>query len=429
MSLKKYTEGGLVIAALLCLSSCDSLPNPFSNQNHRTIPSFTPLVKTEASNTKITIPVAKSLMNWEDINSVNNQTNNLKLADISSGSAQHTLKGLGDVKSPPIIVDKKLYLLNNGILRTYNLENFVLEHTLYLGEGKKKYDGGGITHDRGLLYITDGTFKITVFDTITKQIVASKVMPDIMKVPPVIAANKLIVLTISNQIFALDKKTLKTQWLYQGTPEVLSEQNTTLPIIYERQVLVALSSGELISLDLDQGVVQWSKDLSSSNIDLLDLIPINTVSQIITDNGYAYLANASGGITKVDMRSGQVLWQKVVQDVQNINKLGNIIVGITNAKQVVALEALSGRIVWVQELSASKDGKKVDGKPTEFMTPILVNGRLVLVSSAGQLYQLDPVHGNILQQMPIGDKVKAIAADQDYFYTVSNKKLTVFGRR
>jgi len=65
--------------------------------------------------------------------------------------------------------------------------------------------------------------------------------------------------------------------------------------------------------------------------------------------------------------------------------------------QLICVEALSGRVVWVQQLQAFEKEEKKKNR-ISYAGPLLASNRLVTVSSDGRLSAFSPQTGELLEE-------------------------------
>jgi outer membrane protein assembly factor BamB len=152
---------------------------------------------------------------------------------------------------------------------------------------------------------------------------------------------------------------------------------------YERK-LFANSPHTLYSLHPDSGEIRWSFCPYGPDGEWIYSSP--TIYQ-----GNLYIGDRRGFLHCLDSNTGATIWSKRTNSDENddVNSTPVVINGLvivpTNAKIVVAYEAITGEDAWEQ---------KVDGPST--YGPLLHKGLLVVVA-VESVYLLDPTNGNLRQ--------------------------------
>ncbi len=72
--------------------------------------------------------------------------------------------------------------------------------------------------------------------------------------------------------------------------------------------------------------------------------------------------------------------------------------------QIACIKAGTGQVVWVRDLDKFRKVEKKKGRIT-YAGPILASGRVLIVSSLGELIALDPQNGDEVQRLKLGDAV------------------------
>lgn len=107
-------------------------------------------------------------------------------------------------------------------------------------------------------------------------------------------------------------------------------------------------------------------------------------------SGVVYLASSEGGLSAVDLREGEVMWNATVAEETRLSPpvtAGGIVV-VTGRRNVSAADATTGEIVWQRPL----DRALVEEYPS-LTNPAEVQGLVVIGSADGNVYTLDPRTG------------------------------------
>ncbi|KJV55385.1 PQQ enzyme repeat family protein [Orientia chuto str. Dubai] len=402
----------------------------------------------EISAGKVTLPTAISIHNWNNTNTSNVAIkefitfNKIKLSDF--------------ISAPPIIVQDKLFVLNDyAQVVCYNLSNMKkvwikeLEHQY---RNRKKFDGGSILFNNGRLYISYGSKNIVILNASNGTEILNKKLPDIVKAPPLIHNNLMLVLTVNKQLYCIDLTTADIIWIHQGAQEPLICNSLIAPIIRGNLVIASYSSDQIVALNLENGKLVWSISLGKnitekSYWNALSLSSL--VSQPIIDNDMLYIANE--GIIEahkfdlVDtenqkLQKSSIQWSKNIPGISNFNLIGNTLFITTIDGNLLAVLASSGEIIWITNLYGNnQDSTSIKGNKNKFfsrikskliklgpsnvqytLVPIAVNNNIIVVSKY-QCLVISSSDGHIVSRIPINKNPK--------FFAISSDKLYIFGDR
>ena len=377
---------------------------------------FTPKLQSEIANYQITIPQTQATRGWyASTDWVNNQPRNITLdTSIDKFVKKHSFKKL---ISAPILVDGKIVVLSsNGSVTAFDSTSYKeLWHSkLNTDSDVSEFQGGGLFVNNGTLFVTYGSRDLVSLDIVDGKELWRKQFPDVTRAQPVVYNNLVFVLTISNQLCAVDTNTGGTLWQHEGLPETLSYGHNFAPVIFGQNILVGYSSGQLSVINIASGQEIWQLNVAKDFDSLAGFTPLNLETQPIIDNGMAYITSANGLLLKLDLTTGQIRWKRNVQDIQTMNKSGNALFVTTNGRQVAALSDDTGEIVWATDLiDQSKYKKKASTKPVQYLTPVVLNNELVVITASGKLYSLAPDNGVINREFDIGTNAQ--------YYTISDK--------
>jgi len=176
------------------------------------------------------------------------------------------------------------------------------------------------------------------------------------------------------------------------------------PAVIDDVIIAPFTSGELIALRVQNGVVLW-QDALSSTARLTPLASLNDISggPAVAD-GYVIASAQSGVMTAFDLRTGQRVWSQPAGSLSIPLIVGDVVYTATTTGQVAAMSKLDGKIHWIEQLENFKNAKKRKER-TVWTGPILAGNRLVVASSRGDVVLLDPRAGTILKEMDIGGSV------------------------
>jgi outer membrane protein assembly factor BamB len=258
----------------------------------------------------------------------------------------------------------------------------------------RHFNFGAVTYSDDKLYVTYGTRNLVILDAKTGHEIIRKEFPDIIRGKPVLANDRiLLVQTLSNQLVGYDIEDSKFLWMNEGGLETISTSSHVMPVVYDDRALVSYSSGEIVYININNGKNIWSHNLNKLNdLGLPNFQPSVLVAKPIIINEHGYLASSNGKVIKISLNNGQVVWQKTVNDIQNMIKHENHLYVTTNARQIAAMSINDGSVNWVGNLISQVERAKNKPKTTKFLNPFvseIAGNKLAvnIIASNGELYQ------------------------------------------
>ncbi|RYE06145.1 MAG: hypothetical protein EOP33_02810 [Rickettsiaceae bacterium] len=310
------------------------------------------------------------------------QTQELREFPFFTDLNTHKAYKLSDKKisSAPVFAQGNIYAVDDSgtaiafskadkkILWTRNISNKKLD---------RNYIGGGIAYSNDRLFITNGSRFLTIINSKTGHQLAKREFSDIIRIrPTIIDHHTVLVQTIDNHVYAYDFHQDKFLWQHEDVSETLISSTRVAPIIYNSNALISYNSGRTVSLDLKNGNENWNLNLfqkNSNNEDVsLPNFELSTSScDPVIENDNVYVANQSGIITKINLSTGQILWQIQADDVQSMIVEGNSLFVTNNAKQIAAISTNVGKVKWLAELGDLSPNKSNKRKSMHFLKPIV----------------------------------------------------------
>ncbi|WP_410525789.1 outer membrane protein assembly factor BamB family protein [Rickettsia endosymbiont of Oedothorax gibbosus] len=396
MTKQLVTKQRLIIFLLpLMLTSCDLISKKIKN-----IVELTPRLSVE-TNEAIQVDSAKTDIFSPEMLQNNEYTvtkHKIIAEPIFKKAVVYTIDNKGNVSA--------FSMKDKAIIWSYNISTNKNDH----------YVGGGILYHNDKLYVTYGSRFLVVLDSKSGHEIIRKELPDIIRIKPVLINNHtIIVQTVTNQILAINTEKLNFVWQHEGIIEILSSSYHVAPIVQNGYVIVNYNSGQILALESNSGKILWTNDLSSQQeIGLPNFEAAFILCKPVVNNSHLYIANSAGKIIKLDIMTGNILWQIKAYDVQSMSLAGNSLFVTNNAGQVAAISTEFGKVKFVADLNDGKDIKKV--KASSFLAPIIgkttgekegeeKDWSLNIISAKGELYSFQSdINGN-LSTTPVISKI------------------------
>ncbi|MCR6631566.1 MAG: PQQ-binding-like beta-propeller repeat protein [Magnetospirillum sp.] len=281
------------------------------------------------------------------------------------------------------------------------------------------FASGGVSYEDGQLFVSTGFAQVVALDAKTGKVQWRQSLSGPIRGAPTVRGGRVFVITVDNQTHCLAAEDGAVLWTHQGIAEGASLLGGTSPAVDGNVVVVPYSSGELFALRVDNGTVLWQDQLST----VRRTDNVATLSDIrgrpIIDRGRVYAIGHADLLVGIDLRTGRRLWEREIGGIQSPWVAGDYLFLVTNNNEALALEAKTGRILWVTQLQVWEDEEEKEGRVT-WTGPVLASDRLILGSSLGYLVSLSPYTGEVLGKVSISDGVSiqpVVAGNTMYFVT------------
>jgi len=384
---------------------------------------------------KIKLPKPRSMSSWTHRNggvdhnpghlALNAELTRLWSVNIGAGNGRKHR-----ITSDPIIAGGQIYTLDS--------QSRVMAHTPIgaavwvrdltpASDKTEDATGGGLAYADGVLYATSGFGEVTAMNASDGAVLWTQKLDAPVIAAPTVHKGRVFVVSRDNRAWALLTKNGRIDWQQQSTPSDAGLIGGASPAVAGKSVILPFSSGELVAALSRNGLRVWSVAVSGSrrgqarsNIGDISSDPVVTSSRV-------YAANQSGRVTAVARRDGERLWTANEGSYSPVWPVGNSVFLVSDASQLVRLDARSGQVVWAVDLPLYKKEKTRRDSFAHF-GPVLAGGRLIVASSDGGLRSFDPVSGNLLStvDVPSGAASQPAIVDGVLYVLSQNGQLHAF---
>jgi outer membrane protein assembly factor BamB len=333
---------------------------------------------------------------------------------IGSGSGRS-----GRIAAAPIIAEGRAFMLDAGTQLTAvdagtgaRLWTFNIEPEKESAGGA----GGGVSFDRGRLYVTTGYAQVIALEAETGKEIWRQTLTAPMRAGPTVGGGRVFAVTIDNQVHALDAASGRRLWAHSGIAETAGIYGGASPAFEGNIVIAAFSSGELFALRTDNGRVLWSDSLAGA----LRSDPVSSLADIrglpVIDRGQVFAASNAGRVVSIDLRSGGRIWDQNIGGLSTPWVAGDFIFMVTVDGELTCLTRRDGRVRWVTPLQRFRDEKAKRGRIV-WTGPVLAGSRLFVVNSEGEAIIASPLTGEVESKisLPSGVFVTPVVANRTVY--------------
>lgn len=332
----------------------------------------------------------------------------------------------------PVVNGERVFVMDSrGKVSAFNLNsgdelwsNVLSANIAGVKENKSK--ASGLAVDDNLLFATTGFGGVFAMNTETGAPKWRKVMEAPIRIAPTVTEKMLLVQTVDNKLYALDKTNGQELWRFGVAQEDTVIAGGASPAYDEEDnvVIAGFSNGEIVVLNATVGTPLWSEMLVS-NKQITSMTEINTIGAYpIIEDGVVYAVSNSNIMLAIDMRSGDKLWENEIGSMQNMLLAGDYLFVISNKNVLYAVDKNDGRVMWasdVYEYLADEDTSKAS---IYAAPPLMLNGQILLAFSNGKLLKIDAATGTLKAKtdldidisnglIAVQEKVIAVSDDAD----------------
>lgn len=244
------------------------------------------------------------------------------------------------------------------------------------------------------------------------------VLPALSYTPPLVAGERVFVMTGDRAVSAFDAQTGQRLWSQQRSSDPLLLRQAGLLIPFGDNLLVGWG-GRLASLNPLTGAVRWETMVGvtrgTNEVERL----VDLVAGVSRQGGSLCLRAFQISVACLDGLTGRVMWSRPAQGHQGLDGNENVVIGTESDSKVLAWDRNSGAPLWAQEslrfrglsmpsfwsnfgVVGDQDGwvhffAPQDGKPVQRVAtdgsgimgkPIVAGQTLVVVTRNGNIFGL-----------------------------------------
>lgn len=417
--MKQLTRIAASLALVLALSSCAKVKSMFSDED------LTPPLKgerisvlqlqndlvpnPELKDETVELPDAWVNQFWPQRGGYpNHALGQLELGDKLERVWKASIGGGGDKRNPltatPVVAENTVYALDSeGLLSAFSLQDGKRKWRESIVPKKNEDDGavgGGLAYASGRLFATNGYKYLQALNPATGAQVWRAELPAPVRSAPTVMDDRVYAVTLDNRLAVFNAKDGTPLWDYAGVSETTNLLGSASPAADATLVVLPLSSGEIFGLRPENGQIAWEDNLSAVRRNG----SIDSISDIkalpVIDQNVVYAASFSGRMVALDQVTGSRIWQREIGSTETPWAAGDTVYVVSSDQQMIALTRAAGEVRWITPLPRFEDGDRE--QPVVWSGPVLAGGRLIAVSSDGNMVEVSPQDGKILRKQELG---------------------------
>ena len=208
---------------------------------------------------------------------------------------------------------------------------------------------------------------------------------------------KLFGVDLNNTLRCYEIKDGSKCWKYQTESSLTLSDSKHSIIIYKDNVIFSNSLGDITSIDISSGSVDWQLP-TQSNLILSKTYNYRN-SKLVGDNKSVYFSNNQNQFYSANIETGIINWENKVNSSLTPVIINNFIFTISEEGFLYILQKKEGNIIKITDLYKgykTKDRKKI--KPVGFL---IANEKLYLSNNNGILVIVDISTGKVIKTQKI----------------------------
>jgi outer membrane protein assembly factor BamB len=320
-------------------------------------------------------------------------------------------EGSGEIKrlvGAPVVKDGRIYTIDSAQkVSAFDASNGRKIWDVQLKSANAHWDefsiGGGLAITGDKLIVASGfgfaaALKLSDGSEIWRRTVESPLSSS-----PAVMGNRAFLTSTNNDFYSIDTDTGEIVWNDQALSETARILSSPSPAVTQDILAVGYSSGELIAYLPANGRRLWTDTLTSTG----RYTPLSAINDIAgkptIQDGIVYAASHSGVLTAIDARSGARIWSRTFGSRQGPVVSGDYLFAVGTGGVVACFNKIDGKLAWKRELPEFKDGNRENR--IVWTGPLIASGRLVVVSSEGDVLALSAQNGDTVSELKLGQSI------------------------
>ncbi|MFM4717856.1 outer membrane protein assembly factor BamB [Aeromonas bivalvium] len=270
---------------------------------------------------------------------------------------------------------------------------------------------GGLVSRYGKLFLGSENGQVYALSEENGEVLWQTNVPGEVVASPAVEDGRVVVLTTSGRLVALDTDEGKLQWTLAEEQPPLTLRSTGAPVITNGAVLYGRADGKVgIALLSNGQPVRQSKVADPRGATELDrMVDVDAAPLIAGDELYAIAYN--GQLMARKLMTGDEVWKRKYSGYRDMAVTGNAIVLTDSRSHLFAIDRRNGLELWSNTLLENRS----------VTAPVIFGDYVVVGDVEGYLYWLDRSDGTIqaMQQLDSSGLYAAPLVDGDTLYVQS----------
>lgn len=331
----------------------------------------------------------------------------------------------------PVISNGRLYVIDtNATVHAFDAVNgskIWSSQIEVAKDGKTSAYGGGVSVEGTVVYATNGVGDVVAMNSADGSQVWKVHPAGPLRGAPTISNGNVYVMTQDNQIYALSQADGSVQWNEAGTVGLAGIFGVAAPSAGQGTVIAGYSSGELTAYRYENGRNLWSDALARTSIST----SVATLSDIdadpVIDRGRVFALGQGGRMASYELVTGQRIWELNIAGIATPVVSGEWVFVLTDDAKLLAIARPTGKVRWISQLPAFKNIKKKKN-PVSWTGPVLAGNRLIVASTEGNVFSVDPTNGNSSEMFDLKNSISLppVVANDTLYILDNSGRISAF---
>ncbi len=252
---------------------------------------------------------------------------------------------------------------------------------------------GGITLAYETVYIGTENGEILALNEADGSIKWRTKVPSEVISAPAVDSGILVTNTVAGTLVGIDAYTGELKWQNESDVPPLSLRGVSPPSAAAGGAIVGLANGRMRVSIIDSGLTAWEQVIAKPTgaTELERIVDIDTKPLVFGDT--LFVVSYGGALSAVELRSGNVIWNRDYASFRNVSIDGNRLFVTDNNSNVYAIDRRNGVELW--------SNGDLRGRNLTASTP--VGDYIVAGDKFGYLHYFTQVEGKYVARVAVGD--------------------------
>ena len=253
---------------------------------------------------------------------------------------------------------------------------------------------GGVEADSEHVFVCSATGHLFALNQIDGSFAWKASISSESLSPPKVDNDLLVVQTIDGKVAAYDASDGSKRWEYAAKIPPLTLRGTSTPAVYEDIVIAGFSNGRIAFITRDDGLAAYEQIIGVPEgvSDLEKLVDLD--GEMAIENNVLYIAGYQGRLIAIDLRAGEILWEKEASSLVGVSVgFGNVYLISADGK-VTAYNGTNGREVWRVEALLNRN----------LNAPLVTGSFLAFTDFEGYLHLLAQSDGRFVARKKVDSR-------------------------
>ena len=208
----------------------------------------------------------------------------------------------------------------------------------------------------------------------------------------------LYVVNQNSRLYAFNPSDGQKIWSFESLSGLIKPSRSSNISLYDNKLLFSNDVGDITSIDLDQQVIIWTRNILSQNTISNNLV--FKISNILIDKKDVFVSSNSGDLFNFNLETGEIKWSQKLSSIQNHISTDKYLFILTENGFVIAFNKTNGTILWSLNLAKLSKDKKVS---PDYYGLLLASNNLYVTSSNGDIYKISANDGKYITHKKINN--------------------------